>query len=66
MGLRSASNPSWLSEAEACTISIDELQRFALKPQSIKNLKALPRKAFKFFIVVRLIGNCCTNAIDKI
>jgi len=31
----------------------------ALKPKSIKNLKALQSNAFRFFIVVRLIGNCC-------
>jgi hypothetical protein len=35
------------------------LQRFALKPKPRKILKALLRNAFKIFLVVRLIGNCC-------
>jgi hypothetical protein len=37
-----------------------DLQRFALKPKPRKILKALLRKAFKIFLVVRLIGNCCS------
>jgi hypothetical protein len=35
------------------------LQRFALKPEPRKILKALLRNAFKIFLVVRLIDNCC-------
>jgi hypothetical protein len=35
------------------------LQRFALKPKPRKILKALLRNAFKIFLVVRLIDNCC-------
>jgi hypothetical protein len=35
------------------------LQRFALKPKPRKLLKALLRNAFKSFLVVRLVGNCC-------
>jgi hypothetical protein len=36
-----------------------DLQRFALKPKSRKILKALLRNAFKIFLVVRLLDNCC-------
>ncbi len=35
------------------------LQRVAPKTKLRKILKALPRNAFKIFLVVRLIGNCC-------
>ncbi len=37
------------------------LQRFALKPEPIKILKGLRSNPFKIFIVVRLIGNCCST-----
>jgi hypothetical protein len=39
------------------------LQRFALKPKPRKTLKALLRNAFKVFLVVRLIDNCCKTLI---
>ncbi len=43
------------------------LQRFALKPKPRKFLKALLRNAFKNFLVVRLIGNCCiSNVTDAV
>jgi hypothetical protein len=37
------------------------LQSFALKPKPRKFLKALLCKAFKNFLVVRLIANCCNT-----
>jgi hypothetical protein len=40
------------------------LQRFALKPKPRKILKALLRNAFKIFLVVRLIGDCCKCRSD--
>jgi len=41
------------------------LQRFALKPKLIKALKVLQSNAFKGFIVVRLIDNCCKIATPQ-
>ncbi|PZO42409.1 MAG: hypothetical protein DCF19_07415 [Pseudanabaena frigida] len=35
------------------------LQHFASNPKPRKSLKALQSNAFKLFLVVRLIGNCC-------
>ncbi len=38
-----------------------KLQHFALKPEPRINLKALRSNAFKFILVVRLIGNGCRS-----
>ena len=39
------------------------LQRFALKSKPRKKIKALLCNAFIFFLVARLIGNCCKYQI---
>jgi len=39
------------------------LQRSALKPEPINFLKALQSNAFKKFIVVLLIENCCKSRL---
>jgi hypothetical protein len=49
-----------LQTPQVNTSSVD-LQRFALKSETIKNLKGLRSNPFKFFIVVRLIENFCKN-----
>jgi hypothetical protein len=44
--------------------SIAVLQHFALKPEPRKFLKALQSNAFKNFLVVLLIKNCCKSFVD--